>query len=507
MMINTIHNSILRRIGCIATCFACSAVASDAQNTGTSIFSDSERAALVTFWAAPGRLQQSVPQDAQSKGIWQVRLTPDGSAWLLKYQNAIGAKGAPPTAAPAVITVTQSDKVAWKQWVQNRIAADRARAQASARASNEAFMISAPAPSIKLGGPQAARTGQADIGQLPEPGPIPPTLLAAIGNAPPFAAAVVPMQYVVTFEDGEAYKYTDNPAMSPSYAYYRFPQGVAVYNAPAGDGDTREVFAAAGLTESEQRVAAAVSRLEGSFESINTYDTGFVSVGFLQFITFEDGKHSLAEVLNREKADKPDAFATDFHKYGIDMSPDGVITAVDPNTGAELIGPEAVHKIVDDKRLIAVFQRAGRHSRAFRVAQVMIAKSRYWPADDAISIQTGPKVLTGKISDVVRSEAGIATLFDRKVNRGTCAPIADVVAKVMRDHGLTRLKDACVYELEIVKALKYRGDFLADATLSQPAANSGADNADVKAPDTSAEDQAGDPDTAGTKPLKKKKKH
>jgi hypothetical protein len=451
------------------------AVAMPSQRCGaqkaSTVFTDNERANLVTFWSSPGRLTQAVPSDAQTKGIWQVRLTPEGSAWLFKYQNELGGKGLPPTAAPNSVTNGQAEKALWKTWVQARIAADRARALAAAKASNETFLnATGQLPSRK--GPQIPRVTPQDPQSQPDPGPIPASLLAVVGNPPPFAAAVVPMQHTITFEDGEAFKYTDNPMLPASYAYYRFPQGVAVYGSASADPEAKSVFADAGLTESEQRIAAAVSKLEGSFESINTYDTGFVSVGFLQFITFEDGKHSLAEVLLKEKADNPDAFATDFHKYGVDLSADGVITVVDPGTGAEISGPDAVHKIVDDKRLIAVFQRAGRHSHFFKVAQVMVAKSHYWPTEDTFTVMLDGMVLTGKVGDVVRSEAGIATLFDRKVNRGSCAPIADVVARVMHDNGLTNLKDAQAYEADIIKALKYRADFLKDTTLSQPGAAS-----------------------------------
>jgi hypothetical protein len=253
-----------------------------------------------------------------------------------------------------------------------------------------------------------------------------------------------------------------------AYAYYRFPQGVAVSGARAPGAETAAVFTDAGMTETEQRIACAVSKLEGSFEAINTYDTGSVSVGFIQFVTMDDGRHSLCEVLQQEKQERPIEFANDFHHYGIDITADGTIDVVDPATGAELCGPEAVHKLVDDKRLIAVFQRAGRHSTAFRVAQVRIAKSHYWPMDDPIAIKLGMQMLAGKVSDVVHSEAGIATLFDRKVNRGSCEPISAVVAKIMQSHGLTQISDAAMYERDIIKALKYRGDFLMDPTLSQP---------------------------------------
>jgi hypothetical protein len=426
----------------------------------TPLFTDAQRAQLVTYWSAPGRYSKSLPPDAVTKGVWQVRLTPDGSTWLLKYQNAIGSRGVAPTVDPTSIA---SDRSGWKTWVQARIASDRRIAQDAADAANQTLR---PPVTDSAGTPTP--NPQRPTPAPPDPGPIPPSLLAAVGNPPPFASPVAPMKYSVTFDDADAYVYTDNVLLPQAFAYYRFPQGVAVSGARAPDSETAAVFMAAGMTDSEQRIAGAVSKLEGSFEAINTYDTGFVSVGFIQFITLDDGKHSLCEVLQQEKRDQPDDFVRDFHRYGVDVTVDGVIDVVDPVTGAELSGSEAVHKLVDDKRLIAVFQRAGRHSAAFRVAQVRTAKSHYWPADDVIVINTGTQTLTGKVSDVIHSEAGIATLFDRKVNRGTCEPISAVVAKIMQAHGLSSLADAAQYEREIIAALKYRVDFLADTTLGQP---------------------------------------
>lgn len=428
------------------------------------LFTDDERSTLLTFWNAPGRYSVALPPDAAQKGAWQVRLTPEGSAWLLKYQIAVGAARIAPTVDP---TSVASDRAGWKSWVQAKIAWDRKQAQAAADAANAA--LGQPAPAAPNGSVTTAlKTSASAAPAVAPPGPIPPSLLEAVGNPPPFAAAVTPLQHTVTFDDGDLYRYTDNTALPAGFAYYRFPQGVAVYGKPAPASELNPIFQAAGMTPSEQRIACAVSKLEGSFESINTYDTGYVSVGFLQFITLDDGKHSLCEVMFKEKQDHPNEFAQDFHRYGIEVTADGVIDVVDPATGAELVGPEAVRKLVDDKRLIAIFQKAGRHSKAFRIAQVQIAKSHYWPTDDPITVTIGGQTLTGKVSDVVTSEAGIATLFDRKVNRGSCAPINEVLSKVMTAHNLTTLADAAAYEEEIITALKYRGDFLHDRTLSQP---------------------------------------
>jgi predicted NAD/FAD-binding protein len=100
---------------------------------------------------------------------------------------------------------------------------------------------------------------------------------------------------------------------------------------------------------------------------------------------------------------------------------------------------------------------------------VQVARDRYWPADDPITVTVNGTTLTGKVADVVRSEAGLATLFDRKVNRGNIRPFEDVVGKLMAERVLTALADAAPYEREIVAAMKYRRDFLADTTLAQPA--------------------------------------
>src|SRR5262249_49827049 len=268
----------------------------------------------------------------------------------------------------------------------------------------------------------------------PDPGPIPPGLLETVGNPPPFANAVVPLQHTVTFEDGDTYAYTDNVQLRPRYAYYRFPQGTVAYGTALRDmpeAELNALFAAAGMSPSEQRIARAVSRLEGGFETINTYDTGFVSVGFIQFVTLESGRESLSEVLAQEKVNQPADYLRDFRRFGIDIDAAGQLAVVDPSTGAELIGPPAVLKVIEDKRLAAVFQRAGRRSPAFRVAQIRVARAHYWPAADPVAVKVGGQEVNGTVADVIRSEAGMATLFDRKVNRGTIVPFADVLARVM----------------------------------------------------------------------------
>lgn len=417
------------------------------------LFTPEERARIVAYWNEPGRYTVQAPPKAVTDGPWQVRQTPEGSVWLLNYTRKVSGsvKISPSEDAKGDTPETR----AWEAWLNARMAYERRMAEnAVARANAQA--LGRPAP-IAADAP-------------PMPGVIPDSLVAAVGNPPPFYTPAAPVQATVTFPDGETLAYESHVPVRDRFAYYRQPEGtvsygVALSRLPAEELD--KVFAI-GMSPGEGRAARAVSLMEGGFDSVNTYDTGYVSVGFIQFITGEEGNGSLAAVLRREKTDAPAAFELDFRQYGLDVSDAGVV-AVDPDTGAELTGREAVRAIIRDRRLTAPFQRAGRHSNAFRAAQIQVARDRYWPANDPITIAANGNTLTGKVSDVVRSEAGLATLFDRKVNRGNIRPLEDVVAKLMADRKLKTLDEARAHERDIVAALKYRRDFLADPTLGQPA--------------------------------------
>jgi hypothetical protein len=154
------------------------------------------------------------------------------------------------------------------------------------------------------------------------------------------------------------------------------------------------------------------------------------------------------------------------------VTADPTIAAIHPATGKIVVGSDAVQAIIDDKRLTAVFERAGA-TDAFRKAQVAIARERYWPGDDTVIVNVGDQTQTARVSDLFKSEAGLATLMDRKVNRGNIRLLNEVATKLMQEKKLTNIADLAKYERELTAAMKYRHDFLADPTLSQPAASPG----------------------------------
>ena len=243
-----------------------------------------------------------------------------------------------------------------------------------------------------------------------------------------------------------------------------------------------------------------------------------MSVGLIQFIFARDGDGSLSAVLAQMKNSDPAAFQADFHRFGVEVGTDTVVSVIDPTAATEKHGADAVQAVINDKRLTAVFERAGGHN-AFRRAQVLVARERYWAGDDPVTVprttvyeqhgdqttpstlgvffgvpgaipevlaaqakaadaqKTDPKYrvwteaaapLTAKVSDVIKSEAGLATLMDRKVNRGNIRGLNEAIAEVLRTHHGQKIDDAIPYEREIIAQMKYRADFLKDTSLTQP---------------------------------------
>ncbi|MBI1757124.1 MAG: hypothetical protein HYR64_08475 [Fimbriimonas ginsengisoli] len=415
-------------------------------------FSDGDRSAVLGYWSAPGRYQQE-PTDRPGF-TWKVRLTPEGSKWLWDYDRARGLSKTNPLVDPEPMTAREAE---WEAWIEGAMAWDRW--QASMRASE----LNAQDVGVRPDAPDGV--------PAPDPGPMPDDLKALVGEMPATAAAVRPLRHSVAFDDGLSLSYVDQVPVRPRYRYFRFGAGVTTQGQAVGKMPAAErarLMAAAGLNAGEQRVMMAVSPLEGGFDSVNTYDTGLVSVGFIQFAALQAGAGSLGEVLLGEKRDAPEAFAADFHRFGIDVDDRGALVALDLATGREFSGQEAARAIIEDKRLTAVFQRAGRVSNAFRVAQLRAARRMYYPADDLVPVRTGDATIKLRVGDVVRSEAGMATLMDRKVNTGNLNPLPDLLSGLARDLGITNADEFAAHEMEIIEAMSFRRDFLAEASLTQP---------------------------------------
>ena len=411
-------------------------------------FSPAEAAALQSFWSKPGRYQTAEAFGPSTNGPWQARLTPEGSTWLWAYGRAARGTTAklPTGAVPPTANPRMKD---WDAWIEARYATDEFRANVVAATKNGLNVLTAPPP---------------------EPGPVPDDLLDLAGEPPVFVAAVKPMVHSIDFGDVRL-SFKDNTAVRRKYAYYRFAEGVMDGGSPMKGKTVEELkplFRKAGVTDSELRVMSAVSLLEGGFDSLNTYDTGYVSVGFIQFASLAKGSGSLGQVLLAHKQADTRSFQADFRRFGIDVEPDGTLVALDIETGNTLSGPAANSQIIKDKRLAAVFARAGKLSEPFKIAQIRVAKDRYYPADDEVTFNMAGAPCKVKVKDVFKTEAGLATLMDRKVNTGEFGDLGNVLTGFSEAYGLTKPEELALLEYQIVRAMRFRKDYMEAADLTKP---------------------------------------
>lgn len=299
-----------------------------------------------------------------------------------------------------------------------------------------------------------------------------PAALAAVGQ-PPTPSMRPVSRYEVTLPGGATFAYRDDP-VAPSYRYLTNETGVGRGGRRLSDrSDADAILTAAGITDATVRkVMTKVSTEEGGFEAVNTYDTGFISVGFIQFISGATGTGSLAAVLREMKTGDPTEFATYFHALGIDVD-GGALSVVEPGTGNVLTGAAAVTAVMDDKRLTAAFQRAGTDSRAFQAAQVKRAFADYYLAPQTFTVQEGAVTISGRYEDVLTSDAGKTALMDRAVQKGAGgarSKFRDACKAAIAAHGVTTLAELARYEIEIIPTIQNRIAVLTQTDLTQPPA-------------------------------------
>lgn len=168
---------------------------------------------------------------------------------------------------------------------------------------------------------------------------------------------------------------------------------------------------AAGLSPESITALRFVSRHEGGFDAINTWDRARFSWGFIQFA----GGRGFPPALAHFKATSPELFRELLGAFGVDVLPgaDGrpEPVYVNPETGAVIRGAAAEQAYGDDPLVVALFIRAGQTPEV-KQRQVEAAIRGY--ALPAL-VDTFQEV---RVSDVLRSQQGLAMLIDRKVHEG-----------------------------------------------------------------------------------------
>jgi hypothetical protein len=212
------------------------------------------------------------------------------------------------------------------------------------------------------------------------------------------------------------------------------------------EGDSKVVvntaIDATHYSDSTKNVFKGVSSNEGTFSSVNGYDSKGITFGFIQMAGGGAGE-TFSDFLGTLKKQHPDTFAATLQKYGIDVAKtrDGKSELVlhQPD-GTTLRGKAAAIKIGSDPKLAGALAAAGTNADV-QDSQLRFAKA-YWDKQRGSDIHAGGQ--TVKVSDLITSEYGNGILFDRSVHSGIGGAhhtLEKVVEKYVEDYPGAQLSD------------------------------------------------------------------
>jgi hypothetical protein len=178
------------------------------------------------------------------------------------------------------------------------------------------------------------------------------------------------------------------------------------------------------LGPSTKKILAIISRFEGGFTALNTWDVADVTFGMVQWTTGASGHGDLIRALTIMKQAAPDAFAARLTRYGIDVAASGlVITRPD---GTVLTGVPAAKAVQSDPKLAAVLAAAGADP-ALQAAELRAANeievagaltSRLAVKFPAAGKDSKPVTVRIPVSALITSELGVGILANHTVHGG-----------------------------------------------------------------------------------------
>jgi len=263
----------------------------------------------------------------------------------------------------------------------------------------------------------ALRTFQNEVRKWIARGTITGTVTPGIAAPGDATAALMDRITVYTMTVGaETLTFRDHIAKTATQS----EAGVAIVGTAPPSTVPAKAFQSLGLSPAEAASLKAVANHEGRFDAVNTYDRALVSVGFIQFA----GGRGLPSYLALLKTRQPAKFRDLLQKYGVDVefavkqgrADAPQIVVWDPATGSGMRGLAAEAAIRDDKRLTAALSVSGR-DRDVQLTQIEAAVRDYVrPALDG-RIALSARAAT-RLGTILRSQKGMAVLFDRAIQEG-----------------------------------------------------------------------------------------
>lgn len=206
--------------------------------------------------------------------------------------------------------------------------------------------------------------------------------------------------------------------------------------------------ATSGTSASERRVIGVISRNEGPFDAVNSYDAGNYTWGAYQLIgsyrasPYDPGEDELSQGLAAVKRLDPPAFFQAFQRFGFDVAATWtgellVRSSVRPSLalpdGTTLSGKQVWERVGTDALYNQLFIDAGQEPRIQR-GEVLAAKAVHFDALDLPLAAGRPAVRR-----YLTSERATCAFLDQELNRGrhgTLVLYAVAVDAVCADRGL-----------------------------------------------------------------------
>jgi peptidoglycan endopeptidase LytF len=212
----------------------------------------------------------------------------------------------------------------------------------------------------------------------------------------------------------------------PQSSFTQYYQGVSYIGSSCPEIPL-SVFQRLGVNTELAQALQYVSKNEGNFDALNTYDKAVFSYGFIQFAGNGGG---FAQLLAHIKHKAPKLFQEFFQAYGIDVDyvvhqgavrQSKVMLANPYDKGGKfwLEGLEAEMALREDKQLYGIFIRAGYH---LPIITLQIDAAIRFYVVPALQILLNIRLLTGTASNIpitqlINSPLGLAILIDTVVNQ------------------------------------------------------------------------------------------
>ena len=191
-------------------------------------------------------------------------------------------------------------------------------------------------------------------------------------------------QYKFSFKDGDGKDETVTKDNFQTGGHTHHAEGVSIQGDAEATGFTVEDFKKFGVTDLEARALQFVSRNEGGFDAVNTYDRARVSFGFIQFAGGSGGG-TFPIFLATLKKENPAKFKERFGDFGVEVEyttrgekiAKATVVAIDPTKdGKVLRGQEAEAYIKSNIEFTTVMVNAGNDKEVQR-SQIQTAASQY----------------------------------------------------------------------------------------------------------------------------------